>query len=65
VLCVPPHKEDQLALRAARKLHAALGVTVCVSAGIHVERVSSDEIATVLENVDQGIARLEQILLSG
>jgi hypothetical protein len=65
VLCIPPHKEDQLALRAAGKLHAALGVTVCVSAGVHVDRISPHEIVTVLENVEEGIARLQEILLSG
>jgi hypothetical protein len=62
VLRVPPHKEDQLALGAARKLHAALGVNVCVSAGIHLDAITSDEIAATLRSVDEGVERLVERL---
>ncbi len=57
-LCVSPHKEDRLALAAAKTLHAATGVNVCVSAGIHIDGITSAEIADVLRNVEAGIERL-------
>jgi hypothetical protein len=57
-LCLPPHKEDSLALRAARTLHDALGSTVCVSAGVHLDDISREEIADVLRVADEGVQRL-------
>ena len=57
-LCVPPHKEDRLALAAAKMLHAATGVNVCVSAGIHLAGITPAEIAEVTRNVESGIERL-------
>jgi peroxiredoxin len=58
VLCVPPHKEDELALEAARRLHAVTGATVCVTAGIHVERITREELERVLQNVDRVVTLL-------
>jgi hypothetical protein len=57
-LCLPPHREGELALRAARALHDALGSTVCVSAGVHLDDISGDEIADVLRAADEGVQRL-------
>jgi hypothetical protein len=57
-LCLPPHREDDLALRAARTLHNALGSTVCVSAGVHLDDISQEEIAEVLRVADEGVQRL-------
>lgn len=62
VLGVPPHKEAELALNAAKTLHAALGVSVCVTAGIHLDRITPAETAGVLRNVDHGVERLAALL---
>jgi len=64
VLHLPPHKETELALDAARKLHAATGVSVCVTAGVHLETITPAEIATVLRNADRAVARLAVLLRS-
>lgn len=47
LLVLPGHREDQLARRMARRMADALGCTVCVSAGIHYENISKEEIAAV------------------
>lgn len=57
-LCLPPHREDELALRAARTLRDALGSTVCVSAGVHLDDITREEIADVLRAADEGVRRL-------
>lgn len=57
-LHLPPHREQDLALAAARTLHAATGRTVCVTAGIHLDNISSEEISQVLRTVDEGISQV-------
>lgn len=47
LLCLPGHREDELALEAAATLAAGLGCAVCVSAGIHYDRITRDEIDAV------------------
>ena len=47
--------------RAAAALHQAVGVNVCVTAGIHLDDITPDEIAAVLRTVDEGVARLIDI----
>ena len=49
VLAVLGHREDDLARSVANRLSARLGVAVCVACGIHVEGISRDELAAVLE----------------
>ena len=61
-LCVPPHKEDQLVLDAARTLHAATAVNVCVTAGIHLDAITGAEISAVVRNVDEAVARIAGML---
>jgi len=61
-LAVPPHKEDQMVLRAARALHEALGVTVCVTGGVHLGDITWEEISTVLQNADEGVGHLLRTL---
>lgn len=46
-LVLPGHREDQLARRMARRMADALGCAICVSAGIHYENISKEEIAAV------------------
>ena len=60
-LAVPPHREDSVVARAAAALHQAVGVNVCVTAGIHLDDITPDEIAAVLRTVDEGVARLIDI----
>jgi hypothetical protein len=64
VLAVPPHKEDQLALDAAKTLHTTTGANVCVTAGIHLDAISDAEIARLLRNVEKGVAHLAGLLQS-
>jgi hypothetical protein len=61
-LRIRPHKEDPLALAAARRLQAATGANVCVTAGIHVHAITRAEIAEVTRNAEAGIERLAQML---
>ena len=56
VLCVPPHKEGEPALAAARTIQRALGVNVCVTAGFHLDDITRDEIAEVLQNMNRAVA---------
>ena len=62
VLRLPPHKEDELALIAARKLQAVTGATVCVTAGIHLDDITRAELAEVLENAERAVATLARRL---
>jgi hypothetical protein len=64
VLVVPPHKEDQMVLRAAHALHDAVGVTVCVTGGVHLDNITWDEISVVLRNADEGVRQLVELLAS-
>ena len=47
LLVLPGHREDQLARRMARRMADALNCAVCVSAGIHYDAISKEEIAAV------------------
>ncbi len=58
VLRIRPHREDVLAREAAATLHEALGVCVCVSAGIHVDAITPAEIEDVLGNVRAAVSEL-------
>lgn len=48
VLCRTGHHDDKAALPLARDYCRALKATVCVSAGIHYDHISREEIDTVL-----------------
>jgi hypothetical protein len=61
-LRIPPHKEDRLALAAAGKLHAAAGINVCVTAGIHLEGITRAEIAEITRNAEAAIQQLAGVL---
>lgn len=62
VLHVPPHREDQITLQAAQALHAATGVNICVTAGIHLDGITPGEIKAVRQNVRDGTADLAATL---
>ena len=48
--CAPWHKDDFAARLVAKKLCDATGQTVCVSAGLHVDRAGDAEIRTLCDN---------------
>ncbi|MDR2573109.1 MAG: hypothetical protein LBC94_01975 [Desulfovibrio sp.] len=47
LLCLPEHREGEIALRMARTLAQALHCAVCISAGIHFDDIAREEIAAV------------------
>jgi gallate decarboxylase subunit D len=59
------HREDELAGPAAGRLCRELGVTVCVSAGVHIERITPAEIEAVLRNAEAGTGKLAALLQDG
>jgi hypothetical protein len=65
VLCAVWHKEDKLARDVALRLSAALGRTVTVIAGLHVDAAASGDIRILLQNCDQVLERLTARLLQG
>lgn len=50
VISVPGHKEDEIARSAALQLARALDATVVVSAGLHVDDATPEEIQTLVSN---------------
>jgi hypothetical protein len=42
----------------ARAIHEAVGVNVCVTAGIHLDGITREEIATVLRTVEEAVSLL-------
>lgn len=55
---VPGHLEQGLVQRAARRLSEELHVTTSVSAGIHLDRITREEIDNALNLVEHGVDRL-------
>ncbi|MGD9899460.1 MAG: hypothetical protein AB7T22_10070 [Calditrichaceae bacterium] len=58
VISVHGHKEDDLVKKAAYRLSKALRRNVAVSAGIHYDDLTGDDISAILANVDRLIDRL-------
>ena len=50
------HREDMLASDAARRLCKAVRRPVCVIAGIHLDDITKEEIAKILENCEKLIS---------
>ncbi|MFO7667666.1 MAG: hypothetical protein R6V76_13675 [Desulfobacterales bacterium] len=50
VICLPAHKEDELAKKVAENLSATLNATVVVTAGIHWDNISRTGIKRVIAN---------------
>jgi hypothetical protein len=50
VIAVPGHKEDEIAREAALQLSRALDATVVVSAGLHVDDATPEEIEALVAN---------------
>ena len=49
LLGLPGHKEDAIALHMAEAVAQALGCAVCVSAGIHYDNITGEEIRQVVQ----------------
>jgi|GEM_PF-4605748 len=62
VLRLKPHREEVLVRRAAERLREAIGATVCVTAGVHLDRADAGEIETIISNSEAGVSRLIGIL---
>lgn len=58
VISVHGHREDELVKKAAYRLSKALRKNVAVSAGIHYNDLSGNDISTILANVDRLVDRL-------
>ena len=56
LLALPGHKEDALALRMAQHMAQELHCAVCVSAGIHYDTITREEIQQV-EQMVQGLTQ--------
>ncbi len=57
VLPVPGHKDDVVARPAAEALCTALNEPVCVSAGIHMDNASGEDIAAFKAACDEAVAK--------
>ena len=64
LLALSGHREDKLAARMARRLADELNCVVCVTAGIHFDSITKEEIERVLTLADdlteRCLARLKQ-----
>lgn len=49
-ICAPSHKDVYAAVDVAQMLEKATGRTVSVTAGLHIENASEDDIALLMEN---------------
>ncbi len=65
VITVHGHKEDDLVKKAAYRLSKALRRNVAVSAGIHYDDLTGNDISAILANADILIDRLIELLEKG
>lgn len=63
LISVPGHKEGHLALSAVETLSKALKRTVVVTVGIHIEGISTDLIARVVEEFNTLVEDLSEFLI--
>lgn len=56
-ICVPGHKDVYAAAEAARIIALGTGEVVSVTAGIHVDDATEDQIALLMENVAGAVKR--------
>lgn len=62
VICITGHKEDELARDTALQLAAATDRVVVVSAGIHVDQASSDDIRELMRNASAVVGEIRTLL---
>jgi hypothetical protein len=56
VIARPGHREGRIACNAARRISKAFGRSVCVVAGIHIEKASGDEIRKLVRNASVAVS---------
>jgi len=61
VITLPGHKEDEIAQTAARKLAKSLNCSVVISAGMHIDNASEEDIQILVDNF---LLLIEQIIKS-
>ena len=59
------HKDDAIAQKAAYSVCKSTGRTVCVIAGVHLDDITSEEIARLVGNADRLVAKFVLSLGSG
>ena len=57
-IAVFSHRDDYISSRAAKCLSSALRCTVSVTAGVHIDGASAEDIAILCENVDAAVQAL-------
>lgn len=62
VLCVTGHKEDQIVRSAALSLASTLNCVVLVSAGVHVDQASSEDIKILTGNFNSLLKKIHSEL---
>jgi hypothetical protein len=62
VISVPGHREDEIALRGARKVSAVTQSTTVFMVGIHVDTITVDEIQTIVKASEKMIDELIDII---
>lgn len=55
IMTVPGHRDDVVAGKAALELCKALGCSVCVTAGLHIDQATQEEILTLVSNAQEAI----------
>jgi len=60
VICVTAHKEDELARAAALELATEFGCRVSVSAGIHVDDATAEDITLLLKHYGAALAEAKR-----
>ncbi|WP_370575103.1 hypothetical protein [Methanomethylovorans sp.] len=62
VTSAPGHREDEIALRGARKISSATQSTTVFMVGIHVDNITVDEIQTIVKASEAMIDELIEII---
>lgn len=55
VMTAPGHRDDVVAGKSALELCKAMRCNVCVTAGLHIDHASQDEIMTLVNNTKESI----------
>jgi hypothetical protein len=61
-ICLPGHREGDIAERFATNLANRLGAAVCVSCGIHLDAITQLEIKSVARALDFFFSALEKMI---
>jgi hypothetical protein len=62
VISAPGHREDEIALRGARKISAVTQSTAVFMAGIHIDNITVDEIQAIVKASEAIIEELIEII---